>query len=131
MERELFDLDILVGNWESINLNPTVMIHRNAESHQLSIIYMNEATKQASPVTYEIQEDEQGYFVYFNGKRASISYCQRLDMLTIALSLIHISEPTRPEPISYAVFCLKKFFFNDTATTEIYTLEFVGSVRCV
>ena len=25
--------------------------------------------------------------------------------------------------ISYAVFCLKKFFFNDTATTEIYTLS--------
>ncbi|KAA3701703.1 DUF3876 domain-containing protein, partial [Bacteroides salyersiae] len=49
MERELFDLDILVGNWESINLNPTVMIHRNGENHQLSIIYMNETTKQASP----------------------------------------------------------------------------------
>ena len=26
-------------------------------------------------------------------------------------------------PISYAVFCLKKSFFNDTATTEIYTLS--------
>ena len=26
----------------------------------------------------------------------------------VNLSLIHISEPTRPEPISYAVFCLKK-----------------------
>ena len=25
--------------------------------------------------------------------------------------------------ISYAVFCLKKFFFNDTATTEIYTVR--------
>ena len=25
--------------------------------------------------------------------------------------------------ISYAVFCLKKNFFNDTATTEIYTLS--------
>ena len=25
--------------------------------------------------------------------------------------------------ISYAVFCLKKSFFNDTATTEIYTLS--------
>ena len=37
------------------------------------------------------------------------------------LSLIHISEPTRLGMISYAVFCLKKFFFNDTATTEIYT----------
>ena len=23
------------------------------------------------------------------------------------------------------------FFFNDTATTEIYTRDFVGSVRCV
>lgn len=60
MERELFDLNILVGNWKSINVNPTVMIHRNGESLQLSIIYMNEATKQASPATYEIQEDEQG-----------------------------------------------------------------------
>src|SRR5665647_1990914 len=56
----------------------------------------------------------------------------------IHLSLIHISEPTRRTPISYAVFCLKKkknlffiFFFNDTATTEIYTSLFVGSVRCV
>ena len=27
------------------------------------------------------------------------------------LSLIHISEPTRRTPISYAVFCLKKRFF--------------------
>ena len=45
-------------------------------------------------------------------------------VITIAsfLSLIHISEPTRPRLISYAVFCLKKFFFNDTATTEIYTV---------
>lgn len=84
MERKLFDLDRLVGNWESINLNPTMMIHRNGESHRLSIIYMNETTKQASPSTYEIQEDEDGYFMHFNGKRASISYCQRLDMLTIA-----------------------------------------------
>ena len=40
----------------------------------------------------------------------------------LALSLIHISEPTRRTPISDAVFCLKKFFFNDTATTEIYTV---------
>lgn len=84
MERELFDLDRLVGNWESINLNPTVMIHRNGESHQLSIIYVNGTTQQASPSTYEVKEDEQGYFVYLNGKRASITYCQRLDMLTIA-----------------------------------------------
>ena len=29
----------------------------------------------------------------------------------LVLSLIHISEPTRRTPISYAVFCLKKLFF--------------------
>ena len=84
MERELFDLDILVGNWESINLNPTVMIHRNGENHQLSIIYMNETTKQACPSTHEIQEDEDRYFIYLNGKRTSITYNPRLDILTIA-----------------------------------------------
>ena len=51
--------------------------------------------------------------------------------IRLVLSLIHISEPTRQRVISYAVFCLKKFFFNDTATTEIYTIDVVGSVRCV
>lgn len=84
MERENFNLDILIGNWESINLNPSVMIYPNGENHQLSIIYMNETTKQASPSTYEIHEDEDGYFIYLNGKQTLITYCQRLDMLTIA-----------------------------------------------
>lgn len=88
MERDFFDLDRLVGNWESINLNPTVMIHRKGESHRLSIIYMNEATKQASPSTYEIQEDEDGYFMYLNGKRMSITYHPRLDMLIIVTMAI-------------------------------------------
>lgn len=84
MERELFNLDILVGNWESINLNPTVMIHRNGESHQLSIIYMNETTKQASPSTYEIQEDGDGYFISYNLKRLSVDYDAQLDMLNLS-----------------------------------------------
>src|SRR5665647_107994 len=30
------------------------------------------------------------------------------DVYPVTLSLIHISEPTRRTPISYAVFCLKK-----------------------
>ena len=77
-----------------------------------------------------------------------ISHGYRLIMpKVVALSLIHISEPTRLRRISYAVFCLKKktkkkkkqkkktkkkkkkkkknkkktIFFNNTATTEIYT----------
>ena len=35
----------------------------------------------------------------------------------------HTSELQSQLTISYAVFCLKKNFFNDTATTEIYTLS--------
>src|SRR5665647_135804 len=31
-----------------------------------------------------------------------------ITLTTLSLSLIHISEPTRRTPISYAVFCLKK-----------------------
>src|SRR5450756_3041431 len=38
---------------------------------------------------------------------AKVAY-QKKDMADWALSLIHISEPTRLGMISYAVFCLKK-----------------------
>ena len=38
----------------------------------------------------------------FKGSRKSTPYAAQI------LSLIHISEPTRRTPISYAVFCLKK-----------------------
>ena len=31
----------------------------------------------------------------------------------------------------YVFFHFSFFFLNDTATTEIYTILFVGSVRCV
>ena len=34
------------------------------------------------------------------------------DLMSVVLSLIHISEPTRRTPISYAVFCLKKKKWN-------------------
>src|SRR5665647_3880814 len=34
----------------------------------------------------------------------------------VDLSLIHISEPTRRTPISYAVFCLKKKKYNSYKT---------------
>ena len=39
-----------------------------------------------------------------------------------SVSYTHLRAHETQEVISYAVFCLKKkFFFNDTATTEIYT----------
>lgn len=83
-ERELFDLGVLVGNWESVNLHPTVIIYRNGDTYLLSLIHMNETTGQASPATYEIQEDENGYFISYNLKRLSVGYDVRLDMLNLS-----------------------------------------------
>src|SRR5665647_1344711 len=42
------------------------------------------------------------------GSVTSGSYISSPGLSDIYLSLIHISEPTRRTPISYAVFCLKK-----------------------
>ncbi|MDD2245102.1 MAG: DUF3876 domain-containing protein [Bacteroidales bacterium] len=84
MKTKNINLDSLVGNWESINLNPTVIIYKNEDCYLLSVIHMNETSKQASPVTYEIQEDEDGFFVCYNLKRTAISYDTKLDLLTIS-----------------------------------------------
>lgn len=83
-ERLLFNLSVLIGTWESVNLNPTIMVYRNGSSYLLSIIHMNETSKQASPATYEIQEDEDGYFISYNLKRTAISYDAKLDFLTLS-----------------------------------------------
>lgn len=78
------NLDRLVGNWESVNLNPTVIIYRNGDSYLLSIIHINEMSKQANPATYEIQEDEEGFFIGYNLKRTAISYDIKSDLLTLS-----------------------------------------------
>ena len=49
----------------------------------------------------ECGEDNHGMIITCN-------HINKLDALVVELSLIHISEPTRRTPISYAVFCLKK-----------------------
>ena len=38
------------------------------------------------------------------------------------VSYTHLRAHETGQAIAYAVYCLKKFFFNDTATTEIYTI---------
>lgn len=84
METKNINLDRLVGNWESINLNPTVIIYRDGNNYLLSVIHMNETSKQASPATYEIQEDEDEFYINYNLKRMTVSYDTKLDMLTIS-----------------------------------------------
>jgi len=83
-KRNSFNLSTLVGNWESVNLNPTIIIYQNGNSYLLSIIHMNETSRQASPATYEIQEDESELFINYNLKRTAIGYDTKQDLLTIS-----------------------------------------------
>jgi hypothetical protein len=85
-------LHALIGNWESINLNPTIMIYRgNETTYLLSILYVDECSGLAHPATYEIIEDEDGYYIYLNGRRANITY----DALSDTLYLCSLGEYLR------------------------------------
>ena len=79
-----FNLFSIVGTWESINLNPTVIIYRNDKDYLLSIIYVSETTKQASPTTYEIQQDGSQYFIIAGSKRLYVDYDLAKDILNIS-----------------------------------------------
>ena len=79
-----FNLFSIVGTWESINLNPTVIIYRNDNDYLLSIIYVSETTKQASPATYEIQKEDSLYFIAPVPKRIYIDYDPAKDVLSLS-----------------------------------------------
>ena len=79
-----FNLFSIVGTWESINLNPTVIIYRSEKDYLLSIIYVSDTTKQASPATYEIQKDGSRYFIAIVSKRLYIDYDPAKDVLSIS-----------------------------------------------
>ena len=79
-----FNLFSIVGTWESINLNPTVIIYRSDKEYLLSIIYVSETTKQASPATYEIQKEGSLYFIALMPKRIYIDYDPAKDILSIS-----------------------------------------------
>ena len=79
-----FNLFSIVGTWESINLNPTVIIYRSDKEYLLSIIYVSETTKQASPATYEIQQYVNQYFIATAYKRLYVDYDPAKDILSIS-----------------------------------------------
>ena len=83
-EEMLFDLDVFIGNWESVNLHPTVMIYKNDKGYLLSIIHINETTQQAQPATYEILADEIGYYIFYDLKRVNVTYDRKTDLLTLS-----------------------------------------------
>ena len=55
--------------------------------------------------------------VELKGKLKEGTTATDLVLIIVELSLIHISEPTRRTPISYAVFCLKKKTLQPTQDT--------------
>ena len=79
-----FNLFSIVGTWESVNLNPTVIIYRSDKEYLLSIIYVSETTKQASPATYEIQKEDSLYFIAPAPKRIYIDNDPAKDVLNLS-----------------------------------------------
>ena len=60
------------------------IIYRSDKEYLLSIIYVSETTKQASPATYEIQQDGSQYFIAIASKRLYIDYDSAKDILSIS-----------------------------------------------
>ena len=79
-----FNLFSIVGTWESVNLNPTIIIYRSDKEYLLSIIYVSETTNQASPATYEIQKEDSLYFIAPAPKRIYINYDPAKDVLSLS-----------------------------------------------
>ena len=79
-----FNLFSIVGTWESVNLNPTIIIYRSDKEYLLSIIYISETNKQASPATYEIQKEDSLYFIAPVPKRIYIDYDPAKDVLSLS-----------------------------------------------
>lgn len=80
-----FILFSIVGTWESVNLNPTIIIYRSDKEYLLLYIYIyiSETTKQASPATYEIQRDGSQYFIAIASKRLYVDYDPAKDVLSL------------------------------------------------
>jgi len=84
--------DAIVGLWESVNLNPTVIITHNCNGkYWIIILHMNEHNKQASPAIFEVEQDEMGIFISSTKKRIEIKY----DSLSDTLSLSNFGDYMR------------------------------------
>jgi len=78
-------LNLLEGTWESVNLHPSMMIYRHYNgTYHLMLLPMNEYTRQAQPSTYEIEEDETGYFIGSSFDHQQLSYDLVLDTLSLS-----------------------------------------------
>lgn len=78
-----FKLSAIVGIWESLNLHPTVMIYQSKKIHFLSMLHVSD-NGQAKPAVYEIQKEDNRYFIVEAFKRLYISYDAVKDSISIS-----------------------------------------------
>lgn len=78
-----FKLSAIVGTWESLNLHPTVMIYQSGKKFLLSMLHVSD-NGQAQPATYEIQKEDNRYFIVSAFKRLYIGYDKIKDSLSIS-----------------------------------------------
>ena len=82
-----------------------INIENNALTNDQNLKFMSSIIRRSNfePIAYITKQKE------FWSKKFEVN-TKTLIPRPETLSPIHISEPTRPREISYAVFCLKKFF---------------------
>ena len=100
-----FGSDFLID--DKMSSNPDAYIIRSQNLHDVDFPSNLKAIARAGAGTNNIpisDATEKGIIV-FNTPGANANAVKEA---VLALSLIHISEPTRLDVISYAVFCLKK-----------------------
>lgn len=79
-----FSLSAIVGTWESINLHPTVLIYQHKRMYILLMLHVSD-NGQVSPATYEIQKEDNHYFIVSAFKQLYIDYLSDKDILSISL----------------------------------------------
>ena len=85
-----FKLSAIVGIWESLNLHPTVMIYQSKKKYFLSMLHVSD-NGQAKPAVYEIQKEDNRYFIVEGFKRLYISY----DVVKDSISISYYGEYLR------------------------------------
>eukprot|EP00831_Metopus_contortus_P079685 TRINITY_DN7986_c0_g1_i2.p2 TRINITY_DN7986_c0_g1~~TRINITY_DN7986_c0_g1_i2.p2 ORF type:complete len:328 (+),score=63.74 TRINITY_DN7986_c0_g1_i2:1281-2264(+) len=112
-----FRLDILPEDTSLIKVNPLkedlqAQVKEHSRGRMADVVFEVTGNAKLIPDEFKVLH-EQGRFVVMSSPKEKTAFdfhdlCNRPMYSALILSLIHISEPTRPLYISYAVFCLKK-----------------------
>ena len=91
-----------------LNLEPSLPDETVEEQHVTTSFFKPSAQSEACELEFLGSTTPDGPIARYIAKNGGKNGFQHVALRVDNLSLIHISEPTRRTPISYAVFCLKK-----------------------